>query len=488
MANHHHNHNSEDELPEVDEAGTPTDSFREQLSKSPDPSIDGLITLLGVPIAELEKLVVDRINSTGRLDYLTSVRKVGTYDNMTYFATQRSGGEIAREMEFLAKIEDPLFNYALFDKNTGKPVLTPSRVKDAAVAPGTELKGPDGRRRMQAASRSGRRRIPLYNSGFSIDIRAPTIRELSDVITRSRYITGQYESILGAPYYMFYDRVLQAEFVSLMMDLITYSTCPSWDEEGVLLSRIDHADYPAIFGHVASLMYPNGYPGFRHFCRRPVDAQWPNGCTHVEEINANILHMVRTRFGRLSPFQIAHMQKACIPKTPITVEEIEAYREGFGHTKEVRFQNYTFKFRAPSLSDHLEAAAEFNAELLEAVKDNNVDRINAYISPRRLMALSPYIESITTHDEITGAVEGVARERDMILWGCDLVTGQPNVYEELVIPLMDFISDIQLTYVCYPTFACPKCGYEPKTPKGFYAVDPIAMFFTMAWKTYLENM
>lgn len=488
MSEHEHPHQEDptDDLPDMSPPEEQSrKSFADILSESPDPGQVGLITLLGIPKEELEQLVVERAQQSGRLGYLTSVRTLGSWDNITYFAALRTSGEIEREAEFLKSLEDGKFAYALMNAETGKPILSAGAIRDTAPTASKELTGREGKLRLQSAAKDGRRRIPLYCSGFTIDIRKPTPREISDLITRSRYLSGQYESQLGAPYFLFHDRLLKTEFVSLIMGLVVYSTCPQWDQEGVLLSRIDYADYPAIMAHVAAIMYPKGYDGFRHFCRRPIDAEHPKGCNHVEELTINILHMIRTRFGVFTPFQIAHMQKAAIPKTPITVDEIEAYRASFGFTKTIRFENFELALKSISLADHLEMAASFNAELFKAAQGNDPKAIDAYIAPRGLNTLRPYIESVTTYTD-TGEVDGIARDADMIDFALDILTGRDGVEEKVFLPIMQFISGIQLTYVCYPTFACPKCGYEPTTPKGFYVVDPETVFFTIALKIFLD--
>jgi hypothetical protein len=229
-------------------------------------------------------------------------------------------------------------------------------------------------------------------------------------------------------------------------------------------------------------MYPDGYDGFTHFCTRPRDESYPEGCSHTESLTIDLSKMVRTRYGRLSQDAIRHLAKARNPAIKVTHEEVDTYQKELGFDgKTIDFDGFRFVLQTPSLAAYLEAGQVFNTEILNEVQANNTKAIYEAIAYRRLRSFIPYIarlESIGTDDEVLMTIDdslGIS----MIL---DALTNTPGYEENLEQKFIDFIAESQLTHICYPAFACKACGHQPETSNGFLSLDPQTAFFTMAYR------
>ena len=451
----------------------------EELNKAAAPAEEGLISLLGIPQSELTKIVNDRIEQEGGLEFLNHVRESGSNDNLLYFSVDATAGEVTRVRDYFATLGDTVLDPILLDAE-GRPtcgtrVVVPPKTKGSQPVSGTA-----GIVSILASRRGNIRRIPLYNSGFSIDIRVPTVDEVSTLIRKCRLDKADYESQMGAPFYMFFDRILKVNFIELLMRLVVFSSCKNWEKEGVLLSAIKLADLNALLASVAGIMYPKGYPNFRHYCTRPVDKEHPAGCDHVTSIKADIAKLIHTRFSALNTDAIIHMTKSLQSSTVIGDAERQQYQEwlGFDGT-EIKTSEFTFVLHTPSLAAHLEAAAVFNGELLNEVRADNAQGIVMALRPRDLRLYSQFVKTVKVYDD-NGEEVNTSNDQVVISYVLDLCMDDEETRYKLLKEFKAFVNTSQLSYVCYKKFKCASCGYEPPIGSDYFTVDAQTAFFTTA--------
>ena len=436
---------------------------------------------------ELGKLLDQKGNINPTL-FIEKIGKSGTWENIAYTQYVQTTGEIARQEKYLTDniAPDTSFAIGLKNKETGKYCLGCQNVKAPSSKNGGVVEGSEAKRIILDKCGKKVRRIPLYNSGFTLDITAPSVVEYTDFMLRIQHSKKEFGSNLGFPVYYFMDYVVKSEFMTMLNSLVLHSSLPGWQEKGALISNIDFADYPAIVTHVAALMYPDGFDDFKHACSRPIDDAHPQGCNHVIQIKLNILQLLRTRFGMMNEMNVAHMQKCMLSNAKVTLEDIKAYRETLGfQNKVIRFKNFEFVLRSVSMSDHLEAASDFASELQSNLKDPSEETLEKYLAPRSIQAVLPYIEAIKVF-ESNDSDQCVATcvNRSDIRMTLDSLIGDEDFREKFEQPMEDFISSLQLTYPCYPKFTCPACGYLPDTPKGFHVVDPQVLFFIISSRVF----
>ena len=245
--------------------------------------------------------------------------------------------------------------------------------------------------------------------------------------------------------------------------------------------------------HVAAIMFPKGYKDFKHFCPRPPDVEHPNGCNHVIEKEINIANLLLNRGDLIRQGDISHLQKALRPGTKFTIEEIKKYRESIGnmnHTLRVQGQNFNVELalKGITIGEHLESASDMIASMKEAFKDPSEKDLNSFALSRSLNALQAYVQSVKLYDPTNPSVfRGSVVDKKGIERVLGSLASDPSFKTQVVEPIEKFASSLQLTYVGYPKFKCPACGYIPEYPKTFFVMDPQSVFFTAAWKVLRPN-
>ena len=468
-----------DELPEAKLA--PDEDAEKRLAEADGPGKAGILTFLGVSVEALRKLIIDRIALEGNLKFLSQVEEVGTHSNLLYFALDANGGEVLRQKEFLDENPDPKMDYRLMNDDKTRTILGVRAVEGDKSSGKQTLSGQAGVLKLIASRKGNVRRIPLYNSGFSIDICVPTVDQISTLLRQCRLDRAHYESQIGAPFYMYFDRLLKVNFIEFLRSLIVFSTLENYQKGEVLLTSIKLADYNAIMGHIAALMFPKGYEQLRHFCTRPLDKDHPNGCDHVTEVKADLYRLIQTRYSKLDADAVAHMVRAADPQVKITQQDLVKYQTmlGFDRKAPVVFGEYRFHLTTPTLADHLEAAEAFNTILLNEVEADNTNGILTAMKPRELRVFLPYIKRVEQLDEF-GEVANIIDDKYVIQYILDEISGDEKIVKEFSENLRAYINDSQLTYVCYPVFECPACKYVPDIPSNFFVLDAQNTFFTTA--------
>lgn len=459
-----------------------------QISESTEPEALGIVTLMGMTQDDLNKLVKGRIEKESPRKFTITVRdQPESYDSLVWFSALNTSSEVARAEDALAKLspeEKKEFEYRL--EKDGKVLLGPGMV-EATLSDAKQVTGKAGALKLLGA-RAGRfRRFPLYNSGCSVDLRVPTLDELGALVRNCNLDMDEYGRRWGASYYMYYSFILMQNFVDMFMGLIVTSSVKGFTKPGVLLNTIRLPDVNPIFAYVASLMYPKGYPNFRHFCSRPRDKAYPDGCDHVETLTVDVMKMAKTKFSCMSAQAVTHMAKARLPDAAFTPEELAMYEASLGFDgKTIDFDGFTFFLCVPTLADYITCGSVFNEELTREVNLGDEVAVASAVATKELRMYLPWIKRIVAYDD-DGNEAGFIEDRDGMVVILDQVMENPEYTTQLRDKLIDYINDSQLTHIGYPTFSCPKCGHVPNIPSGFFTVDMIGSFFTMLLPKYIRS-
>ena len=450
-----------------------------------NPADQGLVVLMGEPVEVVAQNTLSRVQANKNEFFRKVEQDVGSWNSISTYQMENTRGEVQREMDHLETLDPSHIKHRLMHPETNKPYLAPSApVRTPKLEKGSTIEsGSEGLKYILHKEGRTVRRCVLINSGFSVDLMTPTVRMVADFIRQINNSKLKLGTILGFPIYFFLDCVVKQEFLNLLKQIVNHSNLPNWNEGDTLAANIDFADFPALLTHVASLLHPKGFEGFRHACQRPVDAGHPNGCDYVTTLTIDIGKLLQTKWELLGEDGRLHIRNAVI-KSSLTMEEIELYRKNksFLDGTSLTFGNKTLKLRSISVLEHLEMANKFITELTDTLKDPTQETLDLYMNPRSIQQIGFYIDSVIYTDDNT-----VIKDRDMIQQFLDYVQYEKGFKEQVVEPVIKAISDHQVTYPCYAVFKCPKCGYIPDVPKGFYVVDPQRMFFTIALKFYQNN-
>lgn len=467
------------------------EELEKELEAGRPPELAGTVTLLGYTEKQLSDLVQGRVDLVGQAPFILQARdNPGSYDNLIWFSALNTGSEIAREETALSNLteeEKKTFDYRLMTDDKSRVLLGPGIVGALKHLGNKQVSGRDGAYQL-LGTRSGRfRRFLLYNSGFSVDLRAPTIDELGTMLRNSRLDLDQFGRQWGAPFYMYYSFILMQNFADLLMGLITTATVSNFAKPGVVLNALKLPDVNPLFTYVASLMYPKGYEGFKHFCSRPRDSDYPNGCAHVESLTIDPMKLSKHKFACMSTEAVDHMAHSRSPDARFTKAQLDKYHEHLGFEgKEIRFDDFTFTLTIPSLADYLLCGQQFMKELTAEININDGDAVRDTISNRELRMYLPWIQRISALSE-DGEVLGFVEDPDGKTVILDQVMDNPEYKTGLRDKLIAYINDTQMTHIGYPVFSCPRCGYKADIPSGFFTVDAISTFFTVLLKKSTER-
>ena len=193
--------------------------------------------------------------------FVASATTSGTYDNILVTLLGEHSGEVDRINQTLPSINNPLFSTKLVrDGTTILGATTPRKTPGRGVT----VSGPDAKYTL--AIRSGRmKRIPLYNSGFSIDISQPDMTMLNTFLNKAHDDTNSYGRQFGAYFFYFNDLVIKEAIVELISPLILNSTLKGWNRGNTLMRSIKLVDLKLIMNTLAALMHSDGYE-FTHIC------------------------------------------------------------------------------------------------------------------------------------------------------------------------------------------------------------------------------
>lgn len=455
------------------------------------------IYLLGMDPAKLGELLDAKAYENPKV-FAQKAKTPGTSENVMVTEMDLSKPEILRANKFLTNnISDPhVLKPYIKDEATGKViantkkvVITDNVLKEGGMIENNAL----GTAYILNVINKPVRRIPLYASGISLEIVPPSPQQLTDFMVQvenGAKLEFGYET--GFPVYFYLDYGIKVEFMKLLRQIVIDSSLPNWQEKGALEANIQFSDYPALVTHVAAIMFPNGYDKFEHFCSRPADPQYPQGCEHVIKKKIDILNLLLNRGDIIKAGDIAHMQKALQAGRKTTPEELKAYRDSLGidnKTLTVKTDMFHVELvlKGISMADHLEHAADMIAQLKQAFRDPSREEMGAYTLSRKINAVQVYVQSIKLFDAANPSItKGYVTDRRLIERTLGALASDSSFNDQVIKPIEDFSSSLQLTYIGYPKFKCPACGYLPEQPKTFFVMDPQQVFFTTTWRV-LEN-
>ena len=423
--------------------------------------------------------VIENLVGAEELD--RRVKSTGSWENLMFRATFDETGEDLRTQEALAAL-DPSDLKAMASRyvdESGKTLLRSSFFKHKAKAGETSVLS--GEKALLAFSGNGEKsgfcRIPLYNTGITIDVTVPTGNDIQTLMANCVSIDMELGSGMGAHYFAYNDVMVKNEIWNFIYPLITGSSYDDWRKTGRLASVVKLPDIYAIVANIAAMWYRDGFDGFRIPCTSFMDETKTNPCRHVEVINANIFDMITTRFPVLSKDAIDFLTAARHGNAQNTLAQITDYQTKLGLEGErITFKNITFIMRIPSLTEHFAGGRKFIADIKNEISgDNNKGQLDCF-GLRYIRTFLPWIASIET----VSKEGGISRTSDPYV-----ITRVLERLEDEDLTIRDilraYINKTQLTYIGYPNVPCTQCGHVADTPSGLYTFDPFSAFFTLAF-------
>lgn len=399
-----------------------------------------------------------------------------------------------------------------WQQNKGNLRLSrPGISKDAS---GVKLTGSQALGHMRSAvGLSNNFWMPLYNSGFWINLEAPSEYELVVLLQK----IGQEKTALGTEsaggVFSNSSCFLRRHVVDLLASkIITSSLRTDGDAARALkgpevISKILITDYADILTRFMALKYSKGYP-YLHTC-----SNYTKPCNESNVLTLNLHAMVLHDYSRLSPAQEEFMLKAREPASVLFESDKESTNGQI--TSVVQYRN-AFKFnelntirlsekldlvmRVPTIMDTItegdiwmneikkdidnlikDSATFSKAENMDDVSKMIDESISALIDASGVRRYSQWVSHAVLYNTVEMDIGDLVRDNNQ---DPNYVYSRPDIYKFLADLIKDdelidvfingyhkFVADSCMTVVGYPQFECPACksfqgSYEEKDKKS----------------------
>lgn len=424
----------------------------------------------------------------GRRIFAQKADQAGTIEHSLSLLENYYSAEADRALDYLRKhpelVEDPKFSRRLVEDGAARSTLGPVGIQPKKIT-GDELIGNEAIAAFEATRTGGMTNVMLYNSGFSVSLRQPTLAEIYILVNRCRALYNEYGGILGAAYYLLDDYLIKKQIMEFVRPLIMETSVKNWRNTDVLFKVFSLNDLQHLLMEIAIMMYPKGFDQFLTVCPPSVEGQPKTGCGHTQKHEIDLRVLVKTMFSRMSPESIRFMaQTRDTGRKKNTVEEILAYQEGLGLDKTVTAGDRIFYLSPPTLKQYFDSSEQIYADTLADMQAVAQEARAGVVSSRTFRFYLPWVTKMvqlgqSKQQDEDPPIAGTTSDRGPLAYFLDRLMDDQTVANQVGEAIADIIDNSALTLICYKAEKCPKCGYMPKDNAGFVTVDPRSTFFTL---------
>lgn len=442
---------------------------------------DNLVDFRGEKLEDIVTLLQEDDSIIGGATMDSRVRIPGTWENLMYRAINDINREEIRAQDALGSLseEERSKLSTVLRTEDGKKVLIRTSDLKYQIKDGEKkvLSGDQAVYAFETAEKGGGRKVPLLNSGLTVDIIAPTGVDIQTLVMNLVESERELGSSLGAHYFAYNDLIIKRHIYDFVYPLIVNSSFTDWRKPDRLAAAIKIPDLIHLVMAIASISWPEGFPGFTVKCTRPKDEKFPEQCHHVETFTANLSDMILSRYSAMSAEAIDFIVNARVGKGKNTFVQLAQYQAGLGFEGEViSFGNLKFTMKIPSLAEYFSHGATFLADIQNEVQGDNTGSRYQQVGLRYARSFIPWIASVEISTPNSGSL--TTSETKVITRKLEILDKDGT--GENIKKFQDYIDKVQLTYVGYPVVPCPACGHVSETKSGLRTLDPFGTFFTLA--------
>lgn len=346
--------------------------------------------------------------------------------------------------------------------------------------------------------------LPLYNSGFWINLEAPNDYELTVMLQKISNEKTALGTETGGGVFSNSSCFIRRHIVDYLANKIVSSSLRSDGKKTRLLSGIEVikyieiTDYDDILVRFMALKHSKGF-NYLHTC-----SNFAKPCNHTSLLTLMLNNLTVHDFSRLTPEQESFMIKAREPGSVTVVSDIVEdgvisnvmqYRAAFKYNQYATIrlsERLDLNFKVPSLPDTVIEGEEWMnslrkdidsimngvSELLdeeERVKETN-KKIEELIDASGVRRYSQWIKSFYIYGltEMDGEPvrdttnpPNTVEDRKSIQGFLNDIKSEEELIETFMDGFDKFTANASMTVVGYPQFSCPSCGsfhgsYEEK--------------------------
>lgn len=323
----------------------------------------------------------------------------------------------------------------------------------------------------------GMYRVHLYNSGFWLDLRKPT---LIDIDSWMQEVDGEFKElgrVMGGHSHSVIDIYLKQKFMEILPGMIQRSNFEDWQDPNALVSNISFHDYDVLLWAFCCMMYKDGV-GAGIYCTNP-------DCRYIDDnqyIDLRNICFINTEV--FNPKAIEWMQHGASSGSGMkTVADLEKYRNEIVHiNKEMSFDDgkTVYEMRVPTMREFIEEGTELVSKLTSLVnseRDINSDAMSNQLTFHLYKMLTPWIKALKVNDD-DGELVYLIEDRPAIFESLDVEHfDDTDIYKQVT----NYIRDTKIAFFSSTTLQCPKCGKKSSPLRdNMTALDMEYIFFCLS--------
>lgn len=398
-----------------------------------------------------------------------------TTDNNTFVAafTQM----FYRYVDGVKEMADTIAKQVAAGDNIGTKFETPNGVLGASTA--TNLKLSDAAKNNPRAAgisylakRRRVRRIPLYNSGFTVSLDSPSLNDLHMFNIEVSDNDNMWGRILGHHHFYFSDHIIKKAIMDLFVRHVRDATLVGWEKGNTLMQSISFNDFNTICWAFSTLLFPDGYD-YEVMCTN-------KNCTwhHKELIDLRKLCLVN--FTKMGDEAIRFMMR-----NSVTREELGEYRKLLKTTKVIGYDGADWHFRVPLMSEYLEAARKYTAEIMIGVQSTDVESIDNALRYNYMRRYGPWISQIVDGKDISSTPAEIDNILNIV--SLDRLPDPESNEKPWFFEIDEFIRNSTMSFIGYPTVECPICHTKLGGDNPYTVFNPEQHFFIGAVKVLTQH-
>lgn len=351
-----------------------------------------------------------------------------------------------------------------------------SKVKpNIATTDGPKILSGDAALATVIARTKGVFRIPLYNSGFWVSIKPPTLSELDAFVREVDVEFKELGRILGAHYHLIFGIFIKQKLVDLLCNNIINSNFDNFKNRNALMNAISLNDYETIAWAFCSMMYPDGI-NIGLYCTNP-SCRNKDSSQYIDLAKCNYLN-----HDIFNSEAATWMLEGFNPKVVRTAKDIEKYKVSIlKATKVVTDSNgdNSYTLEVPSLERYFSIGTEllsYIVNMVHGIKNTNNEQLSSQISYNIYKMLTPWVAKLTMLDK--GVTQFITTDTKAIMESLDIGYGEnSHIWEEVE----EFIKETKVSYFGSTTLKCPVCGKVPNFTKDkMFLLDMEQLFFGLS--------
>ena len=320
-------------------------------------------------------------------------------------------------------------------------------------------------------------RVQLYNSGFWLDLRPPTLIDLDGWMTSIDTEFKDLGRVLGGHSHAVIDVYVKQKFFDILPQLIQRSNFENYTDTAKLIANISFHDYDTLLWAMCCMIFRDGV-GAGVYCTNP-------DCRYVDEhqyIDLKNICFLNTEI--FNPKAMEWMTRGAHAGSKLlTEDDLKQYREeilGFKKTVKIDNGQTVYDLRVPTAKEYIDESSSMISKmekLLNGNHDITTDLVSNQLTFHLYKMLTPWIKTLSMYDE-KGNLQFQIPDREAIYDSLDVdhLEGT-SLYEDVT----DFIRDTKVSIYSATTLRCPKCGKVADLKNdNMFPLDMQYLFFCLS--------